>query len=298
MGALLAQLFFQKLGEQFDGEVLGLHPLQLLEEGFVEERELQLVAVEKVDDALAVEALVEEARDAFVDFVTRNGALLRKADEHHAKGIEIGGFGLLLLGQKRTAKRGCVVEGTAVLHHVVALLLATGIGEPVGAARDGIGLRLVEVAEEAPVVEAVDELAADVEFLLPLHEGGLGDVGVAETLLVALRILLHGCLEGLGDADVIDDETTFLAGENAIDTGNGLHEVVAAHRLIDVHGGERRHIEAREPHVAHDGNLHRVVVVLELLRQLLLVVVVADDLLPVLGVLVARRHHDLHLVGP
>ena len=144
----------------------------------------------------------------------------------------------------------------------------------------------------------MDELAADVEFLLPLHEGGLGDVGVAETLLIALRVLLHGSLECLGDADVIDDETTFFAGEDAIDACNGLHEVVAAHGLIDVHGGERRHIEAREPHVAHDGNLHRVVVVLELLRQLLLVVVVADDLLPVLGVLVARRHHDLHLVGP
>ena len=110
-----------------------------------------------------------------------------------------------------------------MLHHVVALLLALGVGEPVGAARDGIGLRLVEVAEEAPVVEAMDELAADVEFLLPLHEGGLGDVGVAETLLVALRVLLHGSLERLGDADVIDDETTFLAGEDAIDACNGLH---------------------------------------------------------------------------
>ena len=71
--------------------------------------------------------------------------------------------------------------------------------------------------------QTMDELAADVEFLLPLHEGGLGDVGVAETLLVALRVLLHGSLERLGDADVIDDETTFLAGEDAIDACNGLH---------------------------------------------------------------------------
>ncbi len=41
----------------------------------------------------------------------------------------------------------------------------------------------------------------------------------------------------------------------AVDPGDGLDQVVALDRLVDVHAVEKRHIKAGEPHVHHDGDL-------------------------------------------
>ena len=73
---------------------------------------------------------------------------------------------------------------------------------------------------------------------------------------------------------------------------------MTAHRLIYVHGGERRNIEAREPHVSYDGDFHLIVVVLEFSCQFFLVGFVADNRLPVFGVLVRTAHHHLYLLRP
>ena len=43
---------------------------------------------------------------------------------------------------------------------------------------------------------------------------------------------------------------------------------------------QRRNIESGEPHIHDDSNLHRVVVVFELLGQLLLILFVAYDAVP------------------
>jgi hypothetical protein len=48
---------------------------------------------------------------------------------------------------------------------------------------------------------------------------------------------------------------------------NGLHQVVALHRLVDVERVHARRIETGEPHVAHDHQLQRIVVVLHALGQ-------------------------------
>ena len=58
------------------------------------------------------------------------------------------------------------------------------------------------------------------------------------------------------------------------------------HRLVHIHGGQRRHIKTGEPHIHDDGNLHRVIVVLELLGQLFLVLLVAYDVVPFLRIVV------------
>lgn len=141
-------------------------------------------------------------------------------------------------------------------------------------------------------------VAADLHLLPPFQQGRLGDVGVAEAVVVAVGILLHGALQRLGNADIVNDQSALLAREHAVHAGDGLHQVVAAHGLIDVHRGQRGHVEARQPHVSDDGYLHRVVVVLELAGQLLLVGFVANDLLPVFGVLVRTAHHHLHFLRP
>ena len=73
---------------------------------------------------------------------------------------------------------------------------------------------------------------------------------------------------------------------------------MAAHRLEDIHGGEAGDVEAREPHVYHDGDLQRVVVALEASLHVLLVRGAAANVEPLLGVLVAHGHDDAHLVSP
>ena len=73
---------------------------------------------------------------------------------------------------------------------------------------------------------------------------------------------------------------------------------MAAHRLIHIHGGERWNVKSRQPHISHDGYLHRVVVVLELACQLLLVGFVAYNRLPVGRVLVRPTHHHFHFLRP
>lgn len=51
--------------------------------------------------------------------------------------------------------------------------------------------------------------------------------------------------------------------EDAVDARDGLHQRMAAHRFIQVHGVRRRDVEAGQPHVAHDNQLERVVGILE-----------------------------------
>ena len=53
--------------------------------------------------------------------------------------------------------------------------------------------------------------------------------------------------------------------EHAVHARDGLHQPVAAHRLVDVHRVQARRVEAGEPHVAHDHELERVGRVLEAL---------------------------------
>ena len=56
--------------------------------------------------------------------------------------------------------------------------------------------------------------------------------------------------EPLGDADIIHDEARGLVAEHAVDAGDGLHEPVALHRLVEIHRVHAGRIEARQPHVA------------------------------------------------
>ena len=151
---------------------------------------------------------------------------------------------------------------------------------------------------ETAIVEAVQQVAADFEFFHKLRIGLFLDVVSAVVVTVALRIAFHRLLQGCRNAHIVDDQATGLFGEHAVHPCNGLHKVVVPHGFVDVHRGERGHIESRQPHVHHNGNLHRVVHVLELPRQFLSVGFAADDVHPLLGVLVAAGHHHLHFLRP
>ena len=69
------------------------------------------------------------------------------------------------------------------------------------------------------------------------------------------------------------------------------------HRFIHIHRCQARHIEARQPHIHHDSNLHGAVVVFEQLR-IFFVCAVVDDLVPFLFVLIAGAGHHVYLLRP
>ena len=65
------------------------------------------------------------------------------------------------------------------------------------------------------------------------------------------------------DVGVIDDDAAVLAGEDPVGAGDGLHQRVVAHRLVEIHRRAARRIEAGQPHGADEDQAQRVVSLLE-----------------------------------
>ena len=97
----------------------------------------------------------------------------------------------------------------------------------------------------------------------------------------------------VSQAEIIHDQATGLVAIDAVDARNGLHEAVALHGLVDVHGVKRRHIETGQPHITHDGNLEGVTRILETIGKLLAAVLVADMALPGKRIAGAAGHDNL-----
>ena len=99
--------------------------------------------------------------------------------------------------------------------------------------------------------------------------------------------------EVVGDADVVHHEAAGFVLKHAVHAGDGLHEVVALHRLIDIHRVAARGVEAGQPHVAHDHEAQRVGRVLEAFFDALLLALGGDVGLERGVVGGAAGHHDL-----
>ena len=136
------------------------------------------------------------------------------------------------------------------------------------------------------------------QLFLEFRIGDLGNVHIAEILPVARGILVHRGFKCRGNAHIIDNQTAFFIFENAIDTGDCLHQIVAMHWLIDIHRCQRGHIKARQPHIHDDGNFHGIVVIFEFARQFILMRLCADNLAPFLWVIVAAGHDHANLFLP
>jgi hypothetical protein len=77
------------------------------------------------------------------------------------------------------------------------------------------------------------------------------------------RVLRQRLPEAPEDAVVVDDDAAYFAGIHAVGPGDGLHQVVRPHRLVDVERRQALDIEARQPHRADNCHPERVVRVLE-----------------------------------
>jgi hypothetical protein len=73
--------------------------------------------------------------------------------------------------------------------------------------------------------------------------------------------------QALEHAVVVDDQAVFLAAAHAVDAGDGLHQRMALHGLVQVERGQAFHVEAGQPHRADDGDAKGVIGLLELLLQ-------------------------------
>ena len=98
-----------------------------------------------------------------------------------------------------------------------------------------------------------------------------------ELLLVPDRSLRRPCRRrrspapspGCEDADVVHDQAAVLAGEDAVGAGDGLHQRVVAHRLVEIDRRAARRVEAGHPHGADEDQPQRVLRVLELALEVL-----------------------------
>ncbi len=152
---------------------------------------------------------------------------------------------------KRAAQRERLGGGQdGVGEALLAVILAQDMVGHLGQQLPGLG---AEVRVVAAVQDAVEHL-----HLLQQQAQGLVGVDGRPPLAVGQGVVLQGGLELVGNADVVDDQTAGLVLEHPVDPGDGLHQVVATHGLVDIHRVQTGRIEAGQPHVAHDDQLERV----------------------------------------
>ena len=104
----------------------------------------------------------------------------------------------------------------------------------------------------------------------------------------------QGLLQLGGQAQVVHHQPAGLVAEHPVDPGDGLHQPVAPHRLVGVHGVQAGGVEPGEPHVAHQHHPQRVGAVAEPAGQPLPPGLAADVGLPFGRVGGRAGHHHLH----
>ena len=142
------------------------------------------------------------------------------------------------------------------------------------------------------VVEPVHQGPRDVEGAQEGRHGlALVDARVGA---VTLRVVGQGRTKVSCEADVVHDEPRRLRAEDAVHAGDGLHQAMPLHRLVDVERVQGWSVEAREPHVPHDREPQLVPGVPQALRQGLAACLGPDVGLIGLRVRGVPRHDDLH----
>ena len=123
------------------------------------------------------------------------------------------------------------------------------------------------------------------------HRFGLINRGLARA--PALGVGRESLFELMREPEVVDDEAARLVPEDPVHPRDRLHQPVAAHRLVDVHGVQTQRVEAGQPHVAHEYDPEGIAGIAEPFRQHLAARLVADVRLPAGRVGGATGHHDL-----
>ena len=247
---------------------------------------------------MAADALFEEFVDAVVEFSQGEGSFAFYAGQEGSNGFDVGCFEAFLLVEEAAAEGEGLAEGKGFFDEECFCVLEGGCGEVIYAAADGPGTVEVGSGYEAGVVVAVEEVPAYFEFFVEFGFGDFADVGVSVVGPVAAGVVVHCLAEGTGDADVVDDEASFFVAEDAVYPGDCLHEVVAAHGFVDVHGGQGGDVKSGEPHVDDDCYFEGVGVVFEFFCHFVAVGFGSDDLPPFFWVGVCGGHDEADFFLP
>ena len=142
-------------------------------------------------------------------------------------------------------------------------------------------------------VEAMQKVAGNT-MLFEHHGDGLFCVVGWVALATAFSVGCEGVFELIGEAEVVDYQSSRLITEHTIHSRYGLHKAVALHRLVRIHGVEAWRIETGQPHVPHYHDTEGVFGILEPVCQFAAFILVAYVWLPVWAILRATRHHHLY----
>ena len=123
---------------------------------------------------------------------------------------------------------------------------------------------VAELETHADQFKPVEQAATDLALLQ--HRGDRFIlVESSRSGAAALGVGRKRALEPAGETEIVDDKAARLVAEHAVDSGNRLHEPVAAHGLVGIEGVQARRIEAGEPHVAHQHDAEGIAGVTEAL---------------------------------
>ena len=123
-----------------------------------------------------------------------------------------------------------------------------------------------------------------------------GRIGIdARILPVTFRILGKSLFQTVGNADIVNDQAALFILENPIHAGDGLHEVMSFHGLVDVHRMHAGHIKAGQPHIAHNHELQLVLCIFHACSQSFARLFRPDKGLPIRRICRAASHDDLDL---
>ena len=150
-------------------------------------------------------------------------------------------------------------------------------------------------AHEFRIIVSEHFVATDRQFFQELRIGGFPDIHVAVFLLVAFGVVLHGAFKGVGYAYIVNNQSANLVFIYSVYACDCLHQVISAHGFIHIHSGKARHVKTGEPHVYDDYDFERVGVILKALCHLLNMGLIAYDVEPPLGVLIAHGHDNTEL---
>ena len=89
------------------------------------------------------------------------------------------------------------------------------------------------------------------DLVLLQHESHNLFLGDACLSSIAFGVLGQGLLQALSYAQIIHDQAAGLVLENTVDAGDSLHQAVALHEFVNIHGVQAGSIEAGKPHVSY-----------------------------------------------
>lgn len=84
---------------------------------------------------------------------------------------------------------------------------------------------------EVGIVETMEKITADLQFLDELRQSCSCDIGIAVVSLVAVGVVVHCLFQSPRNADIVYYQTTLFIFVNPIDTCNCLHEIAREKRI-------------------------------------------------------------------